>query len=108
MGHHGAFLFPRHLSTCVQFKFMCASLALMASTGFPALSVGVRQRFSSGSLWSRDPEYRSNVASAAGFARLLTAERDERGRFRRAMNCAPKRAPDCAPQPPSADWWMAL
>jgi hypothetical protein len=87
-------------STYVQFKFACANLALMSSDGSPTL----RQRLSSGSLWSRDPEYRSIVASGAGFASMLTAQRDERGRFKRAMNCAPT----CAPQPPSAEWWMAL
>ena len=108
----------RAVSTCgtrpfsfrrrVQFGSRRAILALMASSGFPADRLDVLQRLSSASLWSRDPEYRSGIASVAGYARLLTAERDERGRFKRAMNCAPKCAPTCSPQRLSAEWWMAL
>jgi hypothetical protein len=64
----------------------------MRTSGFPADRLNVLQRFASGSLWSRDPEYRSEVASLAGFTRLLTAERDERGRFKRAT-AAPRAVP---------------
>jgi len=53
----------------------------MASSGFPADRLDVLQRLPTASLWSRDPQYRSYVASVAGYTRLLNAERDERGRF---------------------------
>lgn len=70
----------------------------MASSGFPAARASVLQRLPSASLWSRDAQYRSEVASLAGLARLLTAERDELGRFKRTTSSPPQ----------EPDWWAML
>lgn len=51
-------------------------LATRVSTG----RLNAFQRLSSGSQWARDPEYRSVVASFAGYAQGCQRSRKERGR----------------------------
>ncbi len=72
----------------------------MLPNAFPTAQMLYANGFPRGSQWSRDAEYRSLVASGAGYASVINAERDAAGRF--------KRRTIQRPEPASPDWWMAL